>query len=124
MAGSQRHLDSIRFVDLEPTQQWPLPGEDAEVGDTLFIRMPYVRIAPLLRTSDVGCSELHPAANPPPPSFQQRSVAMGHLAASPLGTVEADSLIVLVVPEGTTVIELRNAPLQCGCTHGPRHFQN
>ena len=92
-------------------ENWPLPGEDAKVGDTLVIRMPDKQVAPVAGTLIWEVENYTPPRALPPPPFSSGRSRWDTLQPAPLGVVEADSLMVLVVPEGTTVIELRNAPL-------------
>ena len=92
-------------------ENWPLPGEDAKVGDTLVIHMPDKQVAPVAGTLIWEVENYTPPRALPPPPFSSGRSRWDTLQPTPLGVIEADSLMVLVVPEGTTVIELRNAPL-------------
>ena len=92
-------------------EHWPLPGEDAKVGDTLLIRLPSVDAAPVPGPLVWDVQNYTPPRSLPPPPFSNGRSRWDTLKPRSLGTVEADSLIALVVPEGTSVIELRTAPV-------------
>ena len=101
---------------------WPLSGEDAKVGDTLFIHIPDVGFTPVEEPLTWDVLNFTPPRTLPPPPFSSGRSRWDTLQPTPLGTVDADSLIVLVVPEGTTVIELRNAPLAVRVHARPEAF--
>jgi GWxTD domain-containing protein len=104
-------------------EDWPLPGEDAKTGDTLIIRMPYNQVAPVDGPLIWEVQNYTPPEALPPPPFSSGRSRWDTLQPAPLGAVEADSLMILVVPNGTTVIELRNAPLTVRVHARPEAFQ-
>lgn len=92
-------------------KQWPLPGENATLGDTLVIQLPDVAEAQVSETLTWDVLNYTPPRTLPPPPFSNARSRWDTLQPQSLGAVTADSLLVLVVPDGTTVIELRNAPV-------------
>ena len=81
------------------------------MGDTLLIRLPSVDAAPVPGPLVWDVQNYTPPRSLPPPPFSNGRSRWDTLKPQSLGTVEADSLIALVVPEGTSVIELRTAPV-------------
>ena len=90
---------------------WPLPGEDAKVGDTLLICMPDNQVASIAGPLVWEVQNFTPPRALPPPPFSSGRSRWDTLQPASLGAVEADSLMVLVVPDGTTVIKLRDTPV-------------
>lgn len=92
-------------------EHWPLPGEDAQIGDTLLIHLPHDGIAPGAKPLTWEVLNYSPPSALPPPPFSNGRPRWDTLQPASLGTINADSLMVLVVPDGTTVMELSNPSL-------------
>ena len=92
-------------------EAWPLSGEHAQIGDTLMLRLP-PQLA--LASPDPVVWDMSNAAAPtnlPPPPYSSARSRWDTLRPQPLGALQADSLIVLIVPEGTTLLQLRGTNL-------------
>lgn len=92
-------------------ENWPLAGEQAQTGDTLLLNLP-----PLVSQSNAqpavwDMSNAIPPTNLPPPPYSSARLRWDTLRPLPMGSLEADSLIVLLVPEGTTLLQLSGTPL-------------
>ena len=60
----------------------------------------------------------------PPPPFSSTRLRWDTLSPTPLGAMQADSLIVLGVPDGTTLLELENSALALRIHGRPPAFPN
>lgn len=87
-------------------QQWPLAGQNASTGDTLLIHLPTELTMNRLEPPVWQLSNASPTVSLPPPPYSSARTRWDTLRPDPIGTLEADSLIVLVVPEGTTLLQL------------------
>jgi GWxTD domain-containing protein len=88
---------------------WPLTGEHAQIGDTLVLHLP-PQLA--LSSTEPVVWDMSNAAAPtslPPPPYSSSRLRWDTLRPTPLGSLQADSVIVLVVPDGTTLLQLRGS---------------
>lgn len=88
---------------------WALSGEQATVGDTLTFHLPAFASAGEAAPLTWRLSNAPEPTPLPPPPFSSTRLRWDTLTAQNLGTMQADSLIVLAVPDGTTLIELEGS---------------
>ena len=109
--GPENRWGSTDVLIWSQTQDWPLSGEHAQTGDTLLLLLP-PKIA-VTATEPVvwELSNVAAPTNLPPPPYSSARLRWDTLKPTPLGALEADSLFVLVVPDGTTLLQWRGAEL-------------
>lgn len=103
---------------------WALAGQEATLGDTLTFHLPPT---PPVEASLPLTWRLSNAPAPsqlPPPPFSSTRLRWDTLSPIPLGAMQADSLIVLGVPDGTTLLELDNTALALRIHGRPPAFPN
>ena len=106
--GTWTHSDILMWSQSE---DWPLFGEQASVGDTVLIQLPDPTFAPIESPFTWELTNISPPSQLPPPPYSNSRPRWDTLGAKSLGAYQADSLLFLFVPEGTTVIKLRDTPL-------------
>ena len=105
-------------------KDWALAGQQATVGDTLTL---YLSPTPPAGTTLPLTWRLSNAPAPsqlPPPPFSSTRLRWDTISPTPLGAMQADSLIVLGVPDGTTLLELDNTALTLRIHGRPPAFPN
>ena len=118
-AGTAGQWDTHDFLIWSQQNDWPLSIENAEVGDTLNIHLPNERYAPVSPPFYWNVHHRHAVQDLPPPPYSSTRMRWDTLTPSFLGTTQADSMLVLVVQEGTTLLDLDNAVLSLRI-HGRR----
>lgn len=118
-AGTAGQWDTRDFLIWSQQNDWPLSIENAEVGDTLNIHLPSERYAPVSPPFYWNVHHRHAVQELPPPPYSSTRMRWDTLTPSFLGTTQADSMLVLVVQEGTTLLDLDNAELSLRI-HGRR----
>lgn len=108
--GPSDRLSSSDLLIWSAKNQWPLSDQNASVGDTLLIALPSAAWQ-----ESAAVWAVYSAASPsqfPAPPYSQARLRWDTIQPVPLGEIIADSAIVLVVPEGTTLLQLQGNPLK------------
>ena len=103
---------------------WALAGQQATVGDTLTVHIPPTPPAEATLPLTWRLSNAPAPSQLPPPPFSSTRLRWDTLRPFPLGAMQADSLIVLGVPDGTTLLELDNTGLALRVHGRPPAFPN
>lgn len=103
-------------------EEWALSGQQAVVGDTLTVHIPSGSSLAMPSPMTWDLSNVPAPKNLPPPPYSSARQRWDTLTPQPLGSLNADSLIVLVVPEGTTLLEWRGAALALRLHGRPETF--
>ena len=120
--GNAEQWDIHDFLVWSQRHGWPLSGENAVVGDTLEIRLPGERHAPVSPPFFWNVRHRQALQGMPPPPYSSKRMRWDTLTATFLGTTQADSMLVLLVQEGTTLLDLNKSELSLRI-HGRRpHF--
>ena len=93
------------------SREWPLSGSDAETGDTLLLQLPNQLALSSLEPVVWDFYNAQTPSNLPPPPYSNARSRRDTLQPDLLGSLEADSLILFVVPEGTSILQLRGSDL-------------
>lgn len=105
-------------------KDWALAGQQATVGDTLTFHLPPTPPAEATLPLTWRLSNAPAPSQLPPPPFSSTRLRWDTLSPTPLGAMQADSLIVLGVPDGTTLLELDNTALALRIHGRPPAFPN
>jgi len=105
-------------------KDWALAGQEATVGDTLTLHLPPTPPAEASLPLTWRLSNAPAPSQLPPPPFSSTRLRWDTLSPTPLGAVQADSLVVLGVPDGTTLLELDNTALTLRIHGRPPAFPN
>ncbi|MEC7693644.1 MAG: GWxTD domain-containing protein [Bacteroidota bacterium] len=105
-------------------KDWALAGQQATVGDTLTFHLPPTPPAEATLPLTWRLSNAPAPSQLPPPPFSSTRMRWDTLSPTPLGAMQADSLIVLGVPDGTTLLELDNTALALRIHGRPPAFPN
>ena len=105
-------------------KDWALAGQQATVGDTLTFHLPPTPPAEATLPLTWRLSNAPAPSQLPPPPFSSKRLRWDTLSPTPLGGLQADSLIVLGVPDGTTLLELDNTALALRVHGRPPAFPN
>lgn len=105
-------------------KDWALAGQQATVGDTLTLYLPPTPPAGATLPLTWRLSNAPAPSQLPPPPFSSTRLRWDTLSPTPLGAMQADSLIVLGVPDGTTLLELDNTALALRIHGRPPAFPN
>ena len=105
-------------------KDWALPGDQATVGDTLTFHLPPTPPDEASLPLTWRLSNAPAPSQLPPPPFSSTRLRWDTLSPTPLGAMQADSLIVLGVPDGTTLLELDNTALALRIHGRPPAFPN
>ena len=92
------------------SNQWPESGEHVAIGDTLHLHLPKTMSINRMDAVMWELSNAPAPSNLPPPLTAVRD-RLDTIRPSQMGTLQADSLIVLVIPDGTTMLQLQGSNL-------------
>jgi GWxTD domain-containing protein len=121
VAPSDR-LGSNDVLVWSTSEGWPLSGEHAQIGDTLLLHLPPQLALPSLEPVVWDMSNAASPNQLPPPPYSSARLRWDTLRPTALGSLQADSLIVLVVPDGTTLLQLRGTNLALRFHGRTAHF--
>lgn len=124
MLGSPEAWGASDFLMWSAHADWPLSGQQAVVHDTLTIHIPAKRPAGMPASMNWRLSHLPSPTQLPPPPFSSARMRWDTLKPTLLGTLQADSLLVLDVLDGTTLVELEDAGLALRIHGRPPSFPN
>ena len=105
LVGSTEALGANDILAWSQSEAWPLAGSHASVGDTLLLYLPQAVPSESPLAGLWSVLQVEPPAGLPPPPFSGSRPRWDTLTSRLLGELKADSLLVLVVPEGATVLE-------------------
>ncbi|MGB1384167.1 MAG: GWxTD domain-containing protein [Flavobacteriales bacterium] len=109
--GPEDRWGSTDVLIWSQAQDWPLSGEHAQTGDTLLLHLPHQLAVTATQPVVWDMSNAAAPTNLPPPPYSSARLRWDTLQPTPLGALEADSLIVLVVPDGTTLLQWQGSGL-------------
>ena len=110
-SGTSSKWDAQDILIWSQMNDWPVAGENAAVGDTLEIRIPSGRHAPTPAPFLWTVQHRQALQEMPPPPYSNTRMRWDTLTPSFLGKTQADSMLVLLVQEGTTLLNLDNSEL-------------
>ena len=101
---------------------WALASQQATVGDTLSLHMPERSLKEGETPLNWIISNTPAPSQLPPPPFSNTRLRWDTLTPKNIGTIQSDSLLILEVLEGTTLVELEGFDMLLRFHGRPRDF--
>ena len=109
--GPKEEWGSNDILVWNQSTQWPESGEHVAIGDTLHLHLPKTMSINRMDAVMWELSNAPAPSNLPPPPYSSARLRLDTIRPSQMGTLQADSLIVLVIPDGTTMLQLQGSNL-------------